>query len=176
METWKDVDGFNGLYQVSDAGRVRSYVQKSQGQIKKGEIPKVLVPAKRLNGYWTVSLITPESKKINKSVHRLVAEAFLVNEDERKTQVNHKNGDKFDNCVENLEWSTPSENIKHAIAHGLMGSTGKKVIRSDGEIFESAAAAGRAIGMVNGAHVSDVCNGKRRVCGGYRFAYLEEGN
>lgn len=112
MEEWRDVEGFNGLYQVSNYGRVRSLdrVVKRKGYVlQKG---KVLSPAKSSTGYMVVQLTGINHKRVNVSVHRLVAKAFCKQED-GANEVNHKNGKKDDNRAENLEWCTHRQNVKH---------------------------------------------------------------
>ncbi len=101
-EQWRPVVGYEGCYEVSDAGRIRN-------QRRKGSILK---PVKHENGYTFVMLSKNGAKKIN-SIHRIVAEAFIPNP-ENKPQVNHKNGIRNDNRLENLEWVTCSENAIHS--------------------------------------------------------------
>lgn len=102
MEEWRTVLGYEGIYQISSIGRVKN----AYGHILKPETSR--------NGYKRVTFY--DRKKFQ--VHRLVAIAFIPNPED-KDVVNHKNGDKLDNSVENLEWSTWSENLKHAYAIGL---------------------------------------------------------
>lgn len=113
MEIWKDVKGFEGLYRVSNKGNV--FI------VKKGRNQKLLLVKK---GYLLCDLYKSGVKK-RISVHRLVATHFLDKQLD-KNQVNHKNGIKTDNRVENLEWMTNSENMRHAINLGL-----KKVLKGD---------------------------------------------
>lgn len=107
-EIWKDVVGYEGLYQVSSFGNAKSY---------KSDKPIILSPTKNNNGYLLVGLYKNGCQK-KLLIHRLVAEAFILNL-ENKPQVNHINGVKSDNRVENLEWSTASENQKHSRRIGL---------------------------------------------------------
>lgn len=110
MEFWKNIRGYEGLYQVSTEGRVRNAKSK-----------RVLRPAKNSSGYLRVLLCKDGDKK-NHSVHRLAAIAFVPTNDE-KLEVNHVNGVKTDNRAENLEWVTRSENMRHLAAmnalHGI---------------------------------------------------------
>ena len=121
-EIWKEILGFEGLYEVSNTGLVKR-LQKTIYQINNGTMCKVFYKEKIRKqvidqyGYLTVGLHKNKSVK-NCLVHRLVALAFLPNP-ENKPTVNHKNGIKTDNRVENLEWNTHSENVQHSHKTGL---------------------------------------------------------
>lgn len=106
-ELWHWVVGYEGLYMVSNMGNVMGVPKNAQSGhlIKQQENPKG-------RGYMAVCLCKDNVKK-KFAVHRLVATAFIPNLD-RKPEVNHKNGNRADNRVENLEWSTRSENESHA--------------------------------------------------------------
>jgi hypothetical protein len=102
-ETWKDVSGYEGRYQVSDQGRVRSLLT--------GKVLSLARPRANMR-YMTISLGSRNNRKTF-LVHRLVAVCFLA-QPEGSTEVNHKNGNREDNRAENLEWCTRKENVKHA--------------------------------------------------------------
>lgn len=121
-EIWKDIEGYEGLYQVSNLGRIKSlerYRKTRSGGVTK--IPeKEIVPHETNKGYLRAGLYK-EGERTGFSVHRLVAKAFIPNI-ENKDTVNHINGNKHDNRVDNLEWNTYNENNKHALSSGLRGN------------------------------------------------------
>ena len=104
---WKKIEQLNNLYEVSDSGLIR--------KIKTG---KLLKPKLNHKGYERITILIKGNRYIFR-VHRLVAQAFIPNP-LNKPQVNHKNGIKTDNRVDNLEWVSNSENIKHAEHNGLV--------------------------------------------------------
>ena len=119
-EIWKDVVGFEGKYKVSNMGRVKSVARfrKSKGGCEALIKEKILTPKLNKSGYSVVHL---RDNEINKYplVHRLVAEAFITNY-ENKNTVNHIDADKTNNCVNNLEWNTSVEQMQHAVANNLL--------------------------------------------------------
>lgn len=120
-EIWKDLKGYEGLYQVSNLGNIKRIIFRNRVVTKPME--KLLKFFKKGSGYFAVSLYK-DCKKKNTFVHRLVAENFIENNQNKKT-VNHIDGNKFNNHVENLEWCTYSENHKHAFKIGLKKPRGK---------------------------------------------------
>lgn len=105
-EIWKDIPDFNGLYQVSNLGNVRSLITNRLLKINGDNY-----------GYLQV-ILYKDKKRITGKVHRLVAKAFIENQ-YNKPQVNHKDGNKLNNHVSNLEWMTNKENKRHAMDTGV---------------------------------------------------------
>lgn len=175
-EEWKDIELSNGEYQVSSLGRVKS-LEKTRIQKAKSDSYSVhtykecmLNPVQNNGGYLQVTI---HGKKY--SVHRLVADAFIPRVDQ-KPYINHKNGIKSDNRVENLEWCTArsaSENIKIAIEGNK-----KPVMQLDKAgnvlaVFASGAEAGRRTNC-NIGHITQCILGRQKTCGGYIWRYADE--
>lgn len=161
QEIWKPIKGFEGIYEVSNHGRVRN----SNGKMRK--------PFQAHRGYLMIDLFH-NYKRTHARVNRLVAEAFIPNPD-NKPEVNHKNGDKTDNRVENLEWATKSENMIHAFRSGLQ-TKGKYQIRmviclEDGKVYATAGEAARAYGLSSNG-VSSCCR-RLSTRGKRTFRYIE---
>ena len=113
-EIWKDIKNYEGRYQVSNFGEIKSL--KRKGILKK----RILEPCKMTTGYFQVILYKNNKIKAY-SISRLVAIHFIENK-YNKSDVNHKDGNKANNYANNLEWNTRKENIHHAIDNGLMKS------------------------------------------------------
>lgn len=191
MEHWKDISGYEGLYQVSDLGRVRSLDRyDAYGRFISGKLRNVCVNKK--TGYCYVNLCK-NGRSRNILLHRIVASAFIPNPLNLKT-VNHKNENKQDNRVENLEWMSLQDNLMYGTHteratknkpdisgkrhhnYGLRGSSAHthkgKVIgtsKFDPSVtveFDTAATASRVLGISSG-QLCDAINGKAKSCGGY---------
>lgn len=109
-EIWKDVPGYSGLYQVSNKGRIKSVERRVNGPKCNGRIvrERILKPANDSDGYKTVVLFNGKTRR-TRTIHRLVALAFIPNPDEKK-EIDHINAVRADNRVENLRWATRKEN------------------------------------------------------------------
>ena len=123
-EIWRDIKGYEGFYQVSNRGRVRSVdrVVENRG-FPRNQRGKTIKLRSTPFGYLDVGL-HKEGKYKRCRVHRLVAEAFIDNP-ENKPEVNHDDGDKTNNHVRNLYWATRKENMDHAVATGLLNVKGE---------------------------------------------------
>lgn len=176
-EIWKDVKGYEGMYQVSSYGRIRRIGDYSN-QITHWKSEKILKPCEKDNGYLIVSLSLNNKSKM-KYVHRLVAEAFIPNIENKKT-VNHIDLDRTNNNVSNLEWATYKENNAHAIKkmhergdnkRNRKGS--KPVLQFDLKNnfikeFPSIREVYRQTGIFG---IEKVCKGQRKTAGGYIWKY-----
>ncbi len=139
IEKWGSIKDFEGLYEVSNTGFVKS-LQRKRNHFKGGIVTeRLLSPAKNKDGYLCVVFYSINMKK-TMSVHRLVAVAFVSNP-ENKPEVNHKDGIKIHNEDYNLEWVTPKENTRHAIkslgiVKGVKGEANGKAKLCDNDIIE----------------------------------------
>ena len=194
MEIWKSIEGTNGRYEVSNTGKIRSLNYLGH----KGVV-KVIAPALDNKGYERIRIYYGDYRKTVK-VHRAVAEAFIPNP-ENKPQVNHKNGVKTDNRVENLEWTTAHDNIVHAYKSGLkeknrkfakkLGKSQVKNLRKYTELQKTPITAtnietGEVVRFDSQTEASEFCKvpqpnihkvvkGLRKSAGGYTFVYSQGG-
>ena len=191
MEIWKDIKNFEKLYQVSNYGNVRSLdiiinCKGAKGidtHLRKG---RILKQTKGSTEYYNVNLSKNGKVKL-KRVHRLVAEAFISNPNNYPC-INHKDGNKLNNNVENLEWCSYSYNNKEAYRIGLKqnkykGKFGKNAQFSkpllqysiDGVFikeWENAEQVKRELGFC-AENIRNVCNGRRKKANGYVWKYKE---
>ena len=167
-EIWKDIKDYEGLYQVSNLGRVK--------RITTG---RVLKPLKHANGYLMVKL-SKNSIVYTKTVHRLVAEAFIPNP-EHKSEINHIDENKTNNNVSNLEWMTRKENINHGTRTERMSKTqsipiiATNIKTGESKEFYGARECARQLGLTHG-NITSVLKGRYKQTGGYIFKYKEESN
>lgn len=179
QEVWKDIAGYEGLYQVSNLGNVRSLDHYASNGVKeilyKGNVLKW---HRNKNGYWTV-LLCKKSKTKRKYIHRLVAEAFLDNAD-NLSEVNHKDENKKNNCVENLEWCTTKYNVNYGTHQEKRAvSRGMAVVQYDlsGNLINEYYSARKAASMIGKKYgstpIMECCKGKRRTAYGHIWKYKD---
>lgn len=178
-EIWKDIPGYEGYYQVSNLGRVKSldrivpHPRYKCGQFWKGRISTIKIDR---YGYPCITL-NKKSHIKTITIHRLVAKSFISNP-ENKPQVNHIDGNKLNNKVNNLEWCTSKQNTIHAWKTGLCksrlgsnSSLSKVVLQYDLDMnllnkYNGSCEASRITG-INRSSISAVCNGRGVTAGGY---------
>ena len=167
-EEWRDIEGYEGLYQVSNLGRVRSLNCRGH----KGCIG-ILTPRLDGKGYEMVALYK-EGKARNTKVHRLVAQAFIPNPN-NYPQVNHKDENKTNNDVKNLEWCTNEYNHNYGTRNERVAKSLsiKAICITTGEIFNSMREACRKYNIHTGS-MTECCQGKRKTAGGYKWEYFKE--
>ena len=176
MEQWKSIPGYEGRYEVSNYGRVRSLVHQTptKGGSMRTSPGRLLRLCQSSNGRLKVHLSSPDSRKWY-NVHRLVAIAFCKGWFEGAV-VNHIDEDPLNNRADNLEWCTQSYNCKYGHRNDTMISQRKKAVNQftmDGNLiatFQILNIAARETG-INAAHICDVCKGKRKSAGGYVWKY-----
>ncbi|UUW40520.1 homing endonuclease [Enterococcus phage vB_Efm_LG62] len=167
-ELWKDIKGYEGLYQVSNLGRVK----RLKGKYISTE--RILKPTKHTTGYLRVKLCK-NNVRFNKKIHRLVAEAFIPNP-ENKPQVNHIDEDKTNNIISNLEWMTAKENINHGTHNERVSKTmgipiiAINCITGESKEFHGITECARQLGLQH-QHISAVLKGRYKQTGGYTFKY-----
>lgn len=170
-EIWKDIAGYEGLYQVSNLGRVKSLERVGyQGRIVKERILKF---GKNGSGYYVVNLCKNANRKTFQ-IHRLVAKLFIDNKQE-KPQINHKDENKTNNVVSNLEWVTAKENINYGSRTNRTSKSKSKrikVIYQDDtyEFWDSATEFEKSFGIGRGC-INNVLGGRAKSSYGMRFEY-----
>lgn len=153
LEEFVPIKGYEGIYEINKLGIVMSLHKKVKSKSKfvyRTLRPKIMSNPKDGGGYPTVKITDFYGVRTQHKIHRLVAQSFIPNP-ENKPQVNHKNGIKTDNRVENLEWCTCSENIKHAFDNGLKIKSQIKVTCVDsGRSWNSISECSRDMGVLVG--------------------------
>ena len=163
---WKYIEGFEGLYGISDSGQVWSCRKH-----------RSLKPTIDRYGYEKV-VLSKDGKAFYRTVHRLVAEAFIPNPN-NLTTVNHINEDKTDNRVDNLEWLSIADNDNHGTRNERMADAKSKLpveqILSDGSTvrYKGVKDASRKTG-INRCCIALCCKGTRKTAGGYKWRYINE--
>ena len=170
MEEWRDIKGFEGKYMVSNLGRVKSlnYHRTGKEKIMKGNANG--------DGYLYVTL-SKDGKVKTCRINRLVAQAFLENPN-NLPEVNHKDENKYNNCVENLEYCSRSYNVNYGTGIKRSAEKHRKPVYSiDKEsglitYWESIREAGKVLG-IDSSHITACCKGKLKSAGGFYWHYSE---
>ena len=184
-EVWKDIKDFEGLYQISNLGRIKSmqrYVKnKSSKRVVKEKMLKNQINNK---GYYSV-ILRKNGKTFTKTVHRLIAIAFIENKNNYPC-INHKDGNKLNDKLDNLEWCSYKHNIREAYRLGLNKYTNlinfknlpKKVLQFDKngnfiKEFDSIREASKIADVCYNS-ISLNCRGKQKYAGDYTWKFKEE--
>ena len=184
-EIWKDIEGYEGLYQISNLGRVKSlkHIIVRNNGVKQTFQEKILkTPLCKKTGYPMVCLWFMGKEK-RYSVHRLIAQAFIPNP-ENKPEINHINTIRNDNRIENLEWVTRTENMNNPLTkknlskprnwaiNGYKHWRSKPIIQltKNGEVVNVYPNAS----LTGIQHIGKCCNGERNTAGGYKWKYVDE--
>lgn len=182
MEVWKDIEGYEGYYQVSNLGRVKSLARNTSEKGKNANNKKdTILKGSLTKGYLQVDFRKDGKRKMFR-IHRLVSECFIPNPD-NKPYINHIDGNKSNNTVDNLEWCTPKENVKHAMDNNLIifknnsgPSKGVDKFSLDGKYLESYPSQAEAVRMnnFNCNKISYVCNGSKKQFGGFMWRHSKD--
>lgn len=171
-EIWKDVVGFENKYQISNLGNVRSLNYWRRGYVKE------LSSAKEKQDYLYVTLYSGKCKQHHKKIHRLVAEAFIPNPD-NLPEVNHKDENKQNNRLENLEWCTSKYNINYGtghqktVDHALKYQAKPVKCLRTGKVYRSIHEASREA-CVDRKRLSEHCRGLYDVAGGEKWTFISK--
>ena len=165
IEEWKDIKDYEGLYQISNLGRVKSLHFNKELLLK---------PRLTGRGYYQVDLQKDKNIK-HCLVHRLVATCFIPNP-KNLPYVNHKDEDKTNNQADNLEWCTQKYNIHYGTGLERRIATQYKpvICVEKGICYPSQIEAGKQLGICH-RHINDCCKGRRNTTGGYHWRYAEQG-
>ena len=175
-EIWKDIKGFEGKYQISNLGRVKSLPKLKRNKYGVISTPEIIMKTWETDGYVRVNLRRDDGSVFNAKVHRLIAEAFIPNP-ENKPQINHINTIRNDNRIENLEWCTQSENNNNPLTIQHLKQNTRNIpkpvmrITKDGYmmgIYKSLKIAENETNIKR-KQIGDVVSGKRNSTGGYKW-------
>ena len=186
-EVWKDIEGYERLYQVSNLGRIKSLRRLKDNHGKKQLVEEKIKKSRNHPSGYLVTDLYKDNIARTVYIHRTVAEAFIPNIENKET-VNHINLNKKDNRVENLEWATPLEQnihyfnsdvyknkdkvIKRNVIEAMNKANSKKVkCLETGKIYNSIVEAAKEY-KISGTLISKVCKEKRRTAGKVHWCYI----
>ena len=180
QEIWKDIEDFED-YQVSNLGRVRSLARLAgNDNANRNLLERILKQSPDKKGYL-MAWLYKDKKRYTKKVHRLVAEAFIPNQD-NKPQIDHINGCKTSNSVENLRWCTSKENFHNPISYkmnadskrGVLNHKARKVVQiyknGKSKVWDCIQDVERELGFGH-SHIIQCCQGKRDYAYGFMWCY-----
>lgn len=170
-EVWKPIKGFEGFYEVSTFGRVRSVLRhtRTKNSAQRATRGQILKPYPMSRGKYLVVTLSRNGKRTRRTVHRIVAEAFVSNPG-NLPQVNHIDGDKTNNYVCNLEWVSAAENVHKAFAMGLCHCEKPVRCLETGQVFRNAIIASRFCGG-NATTIRLAARGKRKTAANLHWRY-----
>ncbi|MFA6089422.1 MAG: HNH endonuclease [Candidatus Woesearchaeota archaeon] len=171
IEFWKEISGYEGLYLCSNLARVK--------YIPTGRIKQINTEAFRKRGAYTEISLSKDKKSKTHRLHRIIALTWLLNPD-NLSDVNHIDGNKFNNILNNLEWISHKDNVKHSVKLGLdpKNNAGRAVLQLNPDTkeeikrWQSAKKAGEAL-KLNPSNITQVCLGRRQTTGGFDWKYVE---
>ena len=173
-EIWKDIPGYEGIYQVSNLGRVKSLERIIMGRWHEVKTKEKILKPRITNGYLRLQLFKSNKAK-NFFLHRLVAMAFISNPN-NYIEINHKDENHFNNNVNNLEWCSHSYNINYGTrTKKTIEKVCKPILQYDmnGNFIKKWKTMNEAIRYYNNVHICDVCKGKRQNASGYIWKYKD---
>lgn len=184
-EVWKDIIGFEGLYQVSTFGRVKGLARNFSNAYKYEKLPEMIMTQKIGTTGYPCTVLSKNNKKLNTKTHRLVGVAFIPNP-EGKPEINHKWGIITDNRYTELDWMTHRENVCHArdVLKRVFKEKGSISVRripviqlykdySFAREYPSIQSAAEIL-QTHHPNISKCCLNKRNFCAGYRWMYKED--
>lgn len=191
-EIWKDIKGYEGLYQISNLGNVKKIKNKkyniNKKEVEEKDINKCISIGTHKLGYKYVKLTDKNGIRKNLFLHRIIAEEFIENPNNFNI-INHKDGDKSNNDINNLEWTTQKDNVNHAWKNGLCENVrkvcaingrkkSKKIIQKNknGEVIKvwnSTMDIERELGILHN-NITSCCKHYNRTAGGFIWEYYKE--
>lgn len=175
QEIWKDIKGYEGLYQVSNLGRVKSLQMYAKGGYKRRI--KILKPCNNGNGYHIVYLMKDKKRSVN-YIHRLVAQAFVTNLNNFSC-INHIDENRQNNRADNLEWCTYKYNNNYGNHNLKLSSSKRKLVNQydkDMNLIKTWDGIQNAMKKTNCGHIVECCKGQIKSSGGYIWRYHEINN